>query len=252
MAIADMPSTTLVPLYRQVSEKLVRSIATGEFPEGQALPTEQALCEKFGVSRITVRRALDELVERQLIVRRQGVGTFVSKDRSSTWSVTLTGVIEDVITPSRLTIVREAVSSPPPDVLRFAKLSAGTKLKLFEAANRIDGVPLVHVRYYFPLAVASRLSAEALSGHLQAIRVVERALGRPVDHAEQVVVPTNARGAIARSLGLAPGTAVLRAIRVYYDEDQQPMEIFDAAYHPTQYRYTATLYPRAVKSHDRR
>lgn len=40
------------------------------------------------------------------------------------------------------------------------------------------------------------------------------------------------------------GTAVLRAIRVYYDTTQQPIEIFDAAYHPTRYRYTATLFPR--------
>jgi GntR family transcriptional regulator len=242
MIPSDTPA--LVPLYRQVSDRLVQSIATGEYAEGQALPGEYALCAAFGVSRITVRKALDELVERRLVVRRHGVGTFVSKDRSSTWSVTLTGVIEDVLTPSQLTIVREAITVPPLDVLRFAKLAMGTKMKLFEANNVIDGVPLVQVRYYFPLAVAERLSAAALVGPTQAIKVVEQAIGRPVDRAEQLVEPMNARGAIARSLGVAPGTAVLRAIRVYYDTDQQPIEIFDAAYHPTQYRYTATLYPR--------
>ncbi len=242
--MAAAGTSSLVPLYRQVSDRLVNAIATGEYAEGQALPGEHALCEAFGVSRITVRKALDELVERRLVVRRHGVGTFVSKDRSSTWSVTLTGVIEDVLTPSQLTIVREAVAVPPPDVLRFAKLEAGTRMKLFEAANHVDGVPLVHVRYHFPLPVAERLSAAALSGPMQAIKVVEQATGRAVDRAEQLVEPMNARGAIARSLDVAPGTAVLRAIRVYYDAEQQPMEILDAAYHPTHYRYTATLYPR--------
>ena len=240
-----IPSDTaaLVPLYRQVSDRLVQSIVSGEYAEGQALPGEHALCARFGVSRITVRKALDELVERRLVVRRHGVGTFVSQDRS-TWSVTLTGVIDDVLTPSHLTILREAVTAPPADVLRFARLAPGTLMKLFEATNHVDGVPLVHVRYHFPLPIAARLSAAALSGPMQAIRVVEKAIGRAVDRAEQVVEPMNARGAVARGLGVEPGTAVLRAIRVYTDTDQQPMEIFDAAYHPKHYRYTATLYPR--------
>jgi DNA-binding GntR family transcriptional regulator len=244
MAPSDASPGTLVPLYRQVSERLAKSIVSGELAEGQALPTEFALCAQFGVSRITVRKALDELVDRQLVIRRRGVGNFVSEDRQSTWSVTLTGVIEDVLTPSRLTIVSEKIAAPPADVLRFARLPPRTRMKLFEAANHIEGVPLVHVRYHFPLAIAERLSAEALSGPLQAIKVVEQATGRQVDHAEQLVLPFNARGTIARSLGVSPGTAVLRAIRVYWDTAQQPMEIFDACYHPTEYRYTATLYPR--------
>jgi DNA-binding GntR family transcriptional regulator len=105
-------------------------------------------------------------------------------------------------------------------------------------------VPLVHIRYWFPLDVAKTLSAAALSGPTQAIKVVERASGRAVDRAEQVVEPLNARGEVARRLRVPPGTAVLRAIRVYYDTAQRPLEIFDAAYHPTQYRYTATLFPR--------
>jgi GntR family transcriptional regulator len=240
-----LDTTALVPLYRQLSDRLAQAIVSGEYVAGSALPTEHALCRNFGVSRITVRKALDELVSRRLVERRRGVGTFVATDSASAWSVTLTGTIEDVITPSRLTILREEISSPPDDVRRFAGLPEAAELKLFEATNTIAGnVPLVHIRYWFPLEVAKNLSAAALSGPTQAIKVVERAVGRPVDHAEQVVEPMNARGFIAKRLGVAPGTAVLRAIRVYYDSAQQPMEIFDAAYHPTQYRYTATLFPR--------
>jgi GntR family transcriptional regulator len=235
----------LVPLYRQLSERLAQAIVAGEYTAGAALPTEHQLCERFGVSRITVRKALDELVGRRLVERRRGVGTFVAKDGATAWSVTLTGVIEDVITPSRLTILREEIEAPPDDVRKFAKLPDTARLKLYEATNTISGnVPLVHIRYWFPLDVAKTLSAAALSGPTQAIKVVERASGRAVGHAEQVVEPLNARGEVARRLRVSPGTAVLRAIRVYYDIAQQPLEIFDAAYHPTQYRYTATLFPR--------
>ena len=240
-----LDTAALVPLYRQLSERLAQAIVSGEYAAGAALPTEFALCETYGVSRITVRKALDELVGRRLVERRRGVGTFVAKDTATAWSVTLTGTIEDVITPSRLTILREGVESPPDDVCRFARLPETAKLKLYEATNTISGnVPLVHIRYWFPLDVADKLSAAALTGPTQAIKVVQQATGRAVDRAEQVVEPLNARGDIARRLRVPRDTAVLRAIRVYFDTAQRPIEIFDAAYHPTQYRYTATLYPR--------
>jgi GntR family transcriptional regulator len=241
----SLDTAALVPLYRQLSERLAQAIVSGEYAAGAALPTEHALCETYGVSRITVRKALDELVGRRLVERRRGVGTFVAKDGGAAWSVTLTGTIEDVITPSRLTILREEIATPPDDVRRFAKLPDAARLKLYEATNIIAGnVPLVHIRYWFPLDVAKALSAAALTGPTQAIKVVQQATGRMIDRAEQVVEPLNARGIVAKRLAVEPGTAVLRAIRVYYDTAQQPIEIFDAAYHPTQYRYTATLFPR--------
>jgi GntR family transcriptional regulator len=246
MVIATAPSNVLVPLYRQVSEQLLKAIMGGEFAPGEALPTESELCARFGVSRITVRKALDELVERQLIIRRRGVGTFVRQSDQGTWSVTLTGLLEEVLSPNRLVVVREAVVRPPADVLEFAQLPTDTRLKLFEGTNHVaDGAPLVHLHYFFPLPIGERLSAEALSGPTQPIRLVEQALGVQVDHAAQIIKPMIASLGIARHLRIAAGTAVLRAIRVYYDAQQRPIEIFDAAYHPENYRYAATLYPRA-------
>lgn len=240
------PSTTLVPLYRQVSDRLLATIMAGDMAPGAPLPTESALCAQFGVSRITVRRALDELSERRLIVRRRGVGTFVNGGDESPWSVTLTGFLEEVLSPNRLVVERETIANPPADVLAFAKLPAGPRLKLFEATNYLpEGAPLAHLHYYFPLPIGERLSARALAGSTHVIKLVERAVGRTVDHAEQVIEATIARGKIARSLRLRAGTSVLRIIRVYRDGAQQPIEVLDAVYHPKHYRYSATLYPRA-------
>src|ERR1700761_1070191 len=66
-----------VPLHRQLYLVLHDEILRGALAPGDALPTEQALCDQFGVSRITVRRALADLAERGYIERRQGVGSFV-------------------------------------------------------------------------------------------------------------------------------------------------------------------------------
>src|ERR1700744_5467243 len=66
-----------VPLHRQLFLVLHDEIARGAIAPGEALPTEQTLCDQFGVSRITVRRALADLAEQGYIERRQGVGSFV-------------------------------------------------------------------------------------------------------------------------------------------------------------------------------
>jgi len=67
-----------LPLYYQLEQDLRARIRANEFSDGAPIPTEQRLCESYGVSRITVRRALDALMAGGLIARRQGVGTFVN------------------------------------------------------------------------------------------------------------------------------------------------------------------------------
>src|SRR5438876_2061473 len=81
------PTRTLqdgpVPLYHQLEQDLLERIRTGEFGPGDALPTEGGICAQYGVSRITVRRALDALIAQGLIIRRRGVGSFVAQRREA-------------------------------------------------------------------------------------------------------------------------------------------------------------------------
>lgn len=228
-----------------MSQALLGTIHAGELAAGEALPTEEALCARFGVSRITVRRALDELAGRNLIVRRQGVGTFVATPATTARSVTLTGTIDDLLSPNRLVVVRDVHVVPPADVLDFAGLPPGTRLRLFEGTNHLaGGEPLVHLRYYYPQPFAARLTAAMLCGPTPPIKVLEQRFGVVVDHAEQRVEAQACRGRTARRLRLRSGTPVLRAIRVYYDDAMRVVELFDAVYHPVHYRYTARLYPK--------
>lgn len=245
MNFFKIPATAPGPLYRRVSDQLMAAVSDGRLKPGEALAGEHALCEQFGVSRITVRRALDDLVQRGVLERRRGVGTFVSEGNRGAWLAKLTGVLEDVLTPSDHVIVGEHMAEPPADVLGFARLPAGTRLKAYEATNRVAGAPLVHISYYFPPEVARHLSAKALAGPSHVVNAVERALGCQVDFAEQVVEAAIASKAVGQALGIAVGAPVLRAIRVYYDTTGRLIEILDAAYHPANYRYTAILYPRA-------
>lgn len=95
-----------VPLYRQLKEIIAEGIRRGEFRPGERLPTEKELCQRFGVSRITVRQALSELVHEGLLYRHRGSGTFVSFP--STGGYTLRAIVPSQVW---LTALRKAVQS---------------------------------------------------------------------------------------------------------------------------------------------
>lgn len=84
------------PLYRQVEEHLARQIAKGEYAPGSLLPSDGELCKVFGVSRITIRHAIDKLVASNLVRRQHGVGTHVIGADQAVKTASLLGYIDDV------------------------------------------------------------------------------------------------------------------------------------------------------------
>ncbi len=232
------------PLYRQVADSLIAQILAGEFKPGEALPSEDALCKMFGVSRITLRKAIEELLERHLVVRRRGVGTFVNDPRRATKSVTLTGVIDDVVPGNLVHVLDESLVMLPEKMMDLFGLAPG-KWKRITAINHVaENEPLDYAHFYFPEGLASSVTAADVAGPLPPIKFLQRHLGVRIDHADQVVEAMKANAEIAASLDIAKGTPILRAIRIYYDAQANPVEIVDAVYHPERYRYAATLYPR--------
>ena len=76
-----LDNTISTPLFQQLANTLRTAIETGEYPAGSRLPTENELCQKYSVSRVTVRKALDELSHSEFLVRKPGKGTFVAEKK---------------------------------------------------------------------------------------------------------------------------------------------------------------------------
>ena len=93
----SVPLSRSVPAYLQIEEQLADRIEAGEFAPGDVLPTERELTRQLGVSRMTVRAAMDRLVQRDLIVRRQGSGTFVADPKLRQDASKLRGFFEDTV-----------------------------------------------------------------------------------------------------------------------------------------------------------
>ena len=81
MPDAQLEKGTQNPLYQQLMRRLKNDIVSGRYAAGARIPSEQALCDTYGVSRVTVRKAMLDLVQEGLLVRRQGKGTFVADAR---------------------------------------------------------------------------------------------------------------------------------------------------------------------------
>jgi len=208
-----------------VRSELRRAIIEGEFPPGSKLPNEEALCERFSVSRITLREAVRGLIEDGYVIRRQGAGTFVtsgpalrnSLDTNFSYTEYLesTGikVSKKVLDATRMTADSEVTSelelSPHTEVVVVRRVRiAGRKPAIFS----IDSLPAD--------VVDARTDLKAFSGSLYKLL---SSRGHDIDHARAVVTPTLATADQAKILEVPKGTPLQHLKQVDYDTGGRPV-----------------------------
>lgn len=146
------------PLYLQLAERIEQAIATGFYLPGDAIPSEHQLCTLFHVSRPTVRRALDHLTEGQLLIRRQGMGTFVAKLRIEQPMGRVIGFSERMrqngLTPTaqimEATVLDAATADPA--AIHALGLTGGDKVFRLSRIRFANGEPLLLESTHLPFA----------------------------------------------------------------------------------------------------
>lgn len=236
------------PLYHQLEQELRARITRQEFKPGEALPTEERICAQYGVSRITVRRALDALIAEGLITKRRGVGTFVTPPAAGgVRSVRLSGSLDDFLA-SAGTLATQVLSmdeaEAPDEAVNGLRLDPGSRCTRLELLSFLEEAPLGHHQLYLPLAVGRRIKPADVGQKLPVIRMVEDKLGTRVVRAEQFLEADVAGPAAAKHLGLKDDTPVLKVTRIYYDTSGAPVEMIVARNHPERYRYSIDFVAR--------
>lgn len=150
------------PLYRTVHRELRQRIVTGRYGPGAILPSERRLIDEFGVSLITIRRAMDELVLDGLIERRQGVGSFV-REQARGVVVGMSSFTTDVLA-GRLRLVRTLLEDgqipAPSEVALRLSVQEGSMLRHLVRLDREGGAPLSVDEVFAPPAPASWITTE--------------------------------------------------------------------------------------------
>jgi GntR family transcriptional regulator len=211
-------------LYRVLEERL----QAGDLAPGAALPSEDALALRFGVSRVTVRAALARLEQDGRIQRIQGRGTLVTAAPLRPVRLSLSDVLSDMDSVARATSVRVLEFSYRPAPAEVAAMLGLAGEGQFQHAVRLRSEPgrvLLHLTTYIPQAIGLLWTeAELASAPLQALlnkNGIFPAAG------QQVVTAGLAGPEVAARLGVAMGDALLRVQRIYTDAAGSPIEYIE-------------------------
>lgn len=238
----DIDRSSPTPLYFQLSQAMERAITDGDLPPGSRLENEIALAQRFGLSRPTVRRAVQELVDKGMLVRKRGVGTQVVQSHVSR-SVDLTSLFEDLArageapTTEVLELSREAASA---EVAERLQLEPGDEVVRLVRLRRTRGEPLALLTNYLPSRFAvteDELREHGLYQYLRTqgvhLRVAHQRIGARLANARE-----------ARLLEEPPRAAMLTMQRTAYDDYGAVVEHGAHIYRASRYEFETTLVDR--------
>jgi GntR family transcriptional regulator len=216
----------------------------GAIQPGAALPGELRLAETHGVSRVTVRRALDALVSDGLVERRAGSGTIVRRQASPPLQIradfaTLMPQIREMGDKTTARLLSFSYGEPPMQVAEALRLPDGARTQRAVRLRSAQGLPFSHLTTFVPEVIA-RSYSEADLAATPLFRLLE-AGGIRVDHAHQTVSAVLAAPDVAEALETEVGAALISLTRVVYDADGRGIEYLSALYRPDRYRLELTL-----------
>jgi GntR family transcriptional regulator len=241
------------PLYQQIRFILSNLIFKGELLPGDPIPTERELCERYGVSRITAIKALDEMERQGLINRIQGKGSIVAI-RSIDSTKTVAGLTELVraqgMTTRAKLLASECISGSSRMKLDFQlPVDSEQQFYHFRRLRYVNEHPVVILDTYVLREVGERMLEHDLAT-TSFYRLYEDIFQRKISHAESTLYPIVATPEIQDLLQCERDTAHFLSQGISYLEGDIPVEVTTGLYHGNWFRYTA-IKPAlvAIKSH---
>jgi GntR family transcriptional regulator len=236
--------TDYQPLYTQVKGLLVKRIGSGSWKPGEMLPNENELAAEYNVSQGTVRKALIALEADRIIVRRQGVGTFVSRhsrDRTLFHFFRMTGLDESRLVPSSIVLTQRVVIATRDQASRLS-IEIGTKLHAIVRVRHLNGVPAIFEKIFVPVAVMPDLAVEEGKEMGDEMYVIyQEHFAISIARASERLAAVSATAEEARRLKLKVGAPLLEIARVAYDVNGNPVELRISRCDTTQARYAAEV-----------
>lgn len=212
-------------MHRQLFVVLRDEISRGVYAGTGALPKEEALCERFSVSRITVRRALAELAAQGLVDRRHGLGTFVRADAQAHRSNPNLSFLDSLRNSHKYTdvkVIEVGQVVPPPGVAAMLKLSPGGVAVHAVRLRTIKGTPAMWTEAWVPVDVGSRITAAALRKRALYLLLMDQGVqfGRVVQEiTTQLADPT-----MAAWLKTEVGSPLIKLTRLMHDHEARPIQ----------------------------
>ncbi len=240
MEASALDRTSPVPLYFQVASRLEQLIESGQLPVGGRLESEVDLAERLGVSRPTMRRAIQYLVERGVLVRKRGIGTQIVHPKVRR-PVELSSLYDDLAKSGKRPTTRIRtldVRRAPDHVAEALNVPEGTEVTWLERIRFAAGEPLALMHNAVPVDVLPLRHDDLETRGLYELL---RAAGYVPRMADQVVGARAATATEARLLGDTRGAPVLTMTRTAWDAGGRAVEYGSHIYRASRYSFALTL-----------
>lgn len=236
----DLDRSGPVPLYFQIAQRIEKAILGGDLPAGSRLENEVSLGERLGLSRPTVRRAIQDLVDKGLLVRRRGIGTQVVHGQV-TRGVELTSLYEDLSRsgqkPSTKMLEYRTTKA---DIKMAEKLGVevGSPVLYMRRLRAADNVAVSIMENWLPAEFTDITEAELLEHGLYQIL---RARGVTIRVAKQRIGARKASHQESQDLMIEKNASLLTMDRTAYDNSGRAVEFGHHCYRPDLYSFEVTL-----------
>ena len=229
------------PLYLQLQRRIGDAMQHGILAPGSSLPAERDIAAMTGLSRVTVRKAVEALVASGLLIQKRGSGTYVAPrvERLEQALSLLTSFTEDMARRGKSVEsvwISRSIQSPTPEEVMALGLGGGDRVARLERVRRSDGVPLAIERASIPTRILP--DPEAVETSLYAL--LETYGHRPV-RAVQRISAANLGPRDAALLGVTPGAAGLRIERIGYLASGRVVEFTRSVYRGDAYDFAVEL-----------
>jgi GntR family transcriptional regulator len=209
-----------IPLYYQLENKIRKKISKGKYVAGEKIPSERSLSKKFDVSRMTARKALENLVDEGILEKRERQGTFVSKSSNNTFP-SLVGINESIESlgkePSNKVIKKELIKADL-EIRNQLNVMEEEKIILIERINLADGVPVGFEQSYIPYAICPELLEREVTH--ESIYQILIDNGHKPTRATDKTKAVSSTNRIVELLEINPEEPVLKNTRTTFSKDR--------------------------------
>jgi GntR family transcriptional regulator len=238
------PTPSFLPLYQQIKDLLTRSLQAGEWKPGESIPSEVELAVRFKVSQGTVRKAIDEMATENLLVRRQGKGTFVATHSEENTQYRFLRLKPDEGVPPAMQrrLIDCRRMRAPMDVARTLELKSGETAVQLRRLLLSGERPVVLDDIWLPGNLFKGLTAEKLSGYRGPMySLFESEFGVHMIRAEEKLRAVAAEAEEAQTLAVPVGAPLLSVERLSFTYGDKPVELRRGLYNTATHHYRNEL-----------
>jgi GntR family transcriptional regulator len=240
----NLPVASFSPLYEQIKAMILASLQAAEWLPGEAIPSEMELAARYAVSQGTVRKAIDELAAQNLLVRRQGKGTYVATHQEDDWQYRFLRLSPD--SGEKFHLISQFLACQQTKaseyVANLLKLKAGDAVIYIDRVQTFAGQPVVFEEIWLPGNRFKGLDLNTLNDwHGPVYALYESQYATHMVRAEEKIKAVSADEGLAKYLELPVGSPLLSVERVAFTYGNKPVEIRHARYDTSEQHYENRL-----------